>query len=123
MTDRAQPVASPLERGREAHARQAWLAAFDSLAEADEQSALGPEDLELLATATLMLARDDAAIAPGNGITMAPRPTAAISVSSRLRRVSSRFALTTHQMAALRYDGACAWKKSQAAWLARNCLS
>jgi hypothetical protein len=34
-----------------------------------------------------------------------PRAESAMSVSRRRARVSSRFALTTHQIAALRYEG------------------
>ena len=48
-----------LERGREAYASQAWNDAWRSLSDADGASALGAEDLELLATAAYMLGRDD----------------------------------------------------------------
>ena len=48
-----------LERGREAYASQAWSDAWRSLSDADGASALGAEDLELLATAAYMLGRDD----------------------------------------------------------------
>src|SRR5438876_2948012 len=44
----------------------------------------------------------------------------AISVVSRLRRVSSFFALITNQVAMRRYPGGCDWKKAQACALARN---
>ena len=52
-------AAEELERGREAYASQAWNDAWRSLSEADGASALGAEDLELLATAAYMLGRDD----------------------------------------------------------------
>src|ERR1043165_3599039 len=48
-----------LERGREACRQRAWLDAHASLTEADEAEPLGPDDLELLATAAYMLGRDD----------------------------------------------------------------
>jgi DNA-binding CsgD family transcriptional regulator len=48
-----------LERGRDAHASRAWTDAYESLSLADRREALGPQDLELLATAAYMLARDD----------------------------------------------------------------
>jgi hypothetical protein len=44
----------------------------------------------------------------------------AISVSSRRRRVSSRFALTTHQVATFRYPGGCAFQNDQASAFARK---
>jgi ATP/maltotriose-dependent transcriptional regulator MalT len=48
-----------LQRGREAFAARAWQDAYDALARADGAEPLGPEDLELLATAAYMLGRDD----------------------------------------------------------------
>ena len=48
-----------LERGRESYARRAKLDAYTSLSRADQASPLGAEDLELLATASYMLGRDD----------------------------------------------------------------
>ncbi len=48
-----------LERGREAYARRAWTAAYESLALADRAAALGADDLERLATSAYMLGRDD----------------------------------------------------------------
>ena len=53
------------------------------------------------------------------------RPCAepSINVRSRFRRVSSRFALTTHQIAVLLYDGGRDWKYSHAAVFARNSRS
>jgi hypothetical protein len=46
-----------------------------------------------------------------------------MSVWSRRVRVSSRFALTTHQSAVFRYDGGCASKNAQAPLFARNSRS
>ena len=51
-----------LDRGREAYASRAWLEAFESFAEADDEEPLGPEDLELLARTAWMLGRDDEGI-------------------------------------------------------------
>jgi DNA-binding CsgD family transcriptional regulator len=48
-----------LERGREAYAKQAWNSAYESLSRADESTALGAQDLQLLATAAFMLGRVD----------------------------------------------------------------
>ena len=48
-----------LEHGREAYARREWRDAHASLETADQATPLGPEDLELLATAASMLGRDD----------------------------------------------------------------
>jgi DNA-binding CsgD family transcriptional regulator len=50
---------SELERGRAAHAQQAWRQAHESLSRADRSSALGPQDLELLAVCAYMLGRDE----------------------------------------------------------------
>ena len=47
-----------LEAGRELYQRRAWLDAYESLSRADQATPLGPEDLELLATAAYMLNRD-----------------------------------------------------------------
>lgn len=52
-------VGAEVEAGREAYARRAWQEAFDALSHADEASALGAEDVELLAIAAFMLARED----------------------------------------------------------------
>jgi DNA-binding CsgD family transcriptional regulator len=52
-----------LERARNAYARRAWLEAHEAFSQADEKEPLEAEDLELLTTATLMLGRDDAALA------------------------------------------------------------
>jgi ATP/maltotriose-dependent transcriptional regulator MalT len=51
-----------LERGRAAYAERSWLAASEAFARADEAEPLTPEDLELLTTSLLMLARDDEAV-------------------------------------------------------------
>jgi DNA-binding NarL/FixJ family response regulator len=48
-----------LERGREAYSDAAWATAYESLSRADQQAALAPEDLELLATSVYMLGRED----------------------------------------------------------------
>jgi DNA-binding CsgD family transcriptional regulator len=55
-------VAAEIERGREACARRAWQDAFDALSRAERTSALGAEDVELLATACFMVAREDDAV-------------------------------------------------------------
>ena len=52
-------VGAEVEAGREAYERRAWQEAFDLLSHADEVSALGAEDLESLAIAAFMLARED----------------------------------------------------------------
>jgi DNA-binding CsgD family transcriptional regulator len=48
-----------LRRGRKAFASRAWRDAYDALARADETEPLAAEDLERLATAAFMLARED----------------------------------------------------------------
>jgi hypothetical protein len=48
------------ERGRDAFARSAWADAFTELSAADRASALGPDDVERLATAAYLLGRDAA---------------------------------------------------------------
>lgn len=48
-----------LERGRRLYAAREWLEAYDAFSRADEGGALGPEDIELLATSAYMLGRDD----------------------------------------------------------------
>jgi ATP/maltotriose-dependent transcriptional regulator MalT len=52
-------VTSNVGSGREPHTRQAWSAAYDSLAAADPAS-LSAGDLELLAVSAFMLGRDEA---------------------------------------------------------------
>jgi ATP/maltotriose-dependent transcriptional regulator MalT len=46
-------------RGRESFGRRAWADAFAELSAADRESALEPEDLERLATATYLVGRDE----------------------------------------------------------------
>lgn len=48
-----------LERGRQAHDEGAWTDAHEALSDADEDAALGAEDLELLATSAYMLGRHE----------------------------------------------------------------
>jgi tetratricopeptide (TPR) repeat protein len=48
-----------LERGRECASRRAWVGACSSLSDADRACPLGPDDLELLATSSYMLGRED----------------------------------------------------------------
>jgi len=52
-----------LDLARDAYARRAWLEAYDAFARADEDQPLEAGDLELLATTSLMLGRDDTAVA------------------------------------------------------------
>ena len=47
-----------LEHGRECFAQQSWVRAYELLSAADEASALGPEDLEALASSAYMVGRD-----------------------------------------------------------------
>jgi DNA-binding CsgD family transcriptional regulator len=49
-----------LEQGREACARLAWADAYERLMRADRATPLGADDLELLATSSYMLGRDEA---------------------------------------------------------------
>jgi DNA-binding CsgD family transcriptional regulator len=57
------PAAPELERAHDAYARRAWLEAHDAFVRADAEAPLPVEELELFATSTLMLARDDEAVA------------------------------------------------------------
>jgi DNA-binding CsgD family transcriptional regulator len=52
-----------LEMGRQAFASREWRAAFDQLANADRESALGTADLERLGNAAYLVGKDDEAIA------------------------------------------------------------
>jgi ATP/maltotriose-dependent transcriptional regulator MalT len=52
---------SDLEAARSAYAERSWLAAFTAFARADQTQSLAPDDLELLSTSLLMLARDEEA--------------------------------------------------------------
>ena len=54
---------SDLEHARAAYADSCWLIAYGAFARADDAEPLAPEDLELLTTSLLMLARDDEAVA------------------------------------------------------------
>ena len=53
------PAAAELERGRQSYAGRAWRDAHEALCAADGGSALGADDLELLARSAYMLGRDD----------------------------------------------------------------
>ncbi len=48
-----------LQQGRDAYDARAWRAAHDALSRADLEAGLGAADLELLATSSYMLGRDD----------------------------------------------------------------
>jgi DNA-binding CsgD family transcriptional regulator len=52
-----------LERAREANSRRSWLEAHELFSRADEAEPLQASDLELLSLVTLMLGRDDEAVA------------------------------------------------------------
>jgi DNA-binding CsgD family transcriptional regulator/tetratricopeptide (TPR) repeat protein len=52
-------AADTLDRGRESYGRHAWADAVAALSAADAASALDPEDLVLLATATYLIGHDD----------------------------------------------------------------
>jgi DNA-binding CsgD family transcriptional regulator len=56
------PLESDLERARAAYAERCWLTASEAFARAEEAQPLAPEELELLTTSLLMLARDDEAV-------------------------------------------------------------
>jgi DNA-binding CsgD family transcriptional regulator len=56
-------VSENVDQARDAAARRSWLEAHEAFARAETGSPLGAEDLELYALATLMLARDDEAVA------------------------------------------------------------
>ena len=58
LASSAVAASSDLERGREAHERRAWRAAYDFLSSADAAAPLEADDLELLATSAYMLGRD-----------------------------------------------------------------
>jgi ATP/maltotriose-dependent transcriptional regulator MalT len=51
-------TADTLEQGRESYERRAWADAFVKLSAADQETPLGPEDLERLATAAYLVGRD-----------------------------------------------------------------
>src|SRR5690606_6463360 len=58
-----------------------------------------------------------------SGLMRRPAAESSMSVWSRLRLVSSRLALMTHHVAALRYDGGCDSKNAQAFFRLRNSFS
>ena len=51
-------IRTELESGREAYSREAWSDAYRSLSQADRQSPLAPDDLELLAGCAYMIGRE-----------------------------------------------------------------
>jgi DNA-binding NarL/FixJ family response regulator len=55
-------AAADLDRGRAAYAERSWREAHEALARADAAEPLDTEDLELLTTVLMMLARDDEAM-------------------------------------------------------------
>jgi DNA-binding NarL/FixJ family response regulator len=64
LTDRARPThVDGLQRARDAFASRSWLDAHEAFSRTDEDAGLEPDDLERLAMATLMLGRDDDALA------------------------------------------------------------
>jgi ATP/maltotriose-dependent transcriptional regulator MalT len=63
VTEQAASRIEELEHAHTAYANRAWLEAHDAFVRADGEGSLDAEDLELLTTATLMLGRDDDAIA------------------------------------------------------------
>jgi ATP/maltotriose-dependent transcriptional regulator MalT len=60
VSEPAEP--SALDRARAAHARRAWLEAYEAFSRADAEEPLEPADVELLTSSLLMLARDDEAM-------------------------------------------------------------
>jgi ATP/maltotriose-dependent transcriptional regulator MalT len=63
VTERTPAALEDLHRARTAYAGRAWLEAHDAFSRADQVEPLEAEDLELLTIATLMLGRDDDALA------------------------------------------------------------
>ena len=51
-------IAEQLARGHDAYARQAWREAYEALTAADRSAPLEPREVELLATSTFMLGRE-----------------------------------------------------------------
>ena len=51
-------VAAEIERGRAAHAREAWAETYDALSAIADSDAIGPDELELLATAEYLTGRE-----------------------------------------------------------------
>jgi class 3 adenylate cyclase len=58
----SQLIEDHVQQGRDAYRRHAWYDAFDSLREADSETALSPQDLALLAEAAWFAGDPDAAI-------------------------------------------------------------
>ena len=58
----SQLIEDRVQQGRDAYRRHAWHDAFDSLREADSETALSPEDLALLAESAWFAGDPDAAI-------------------------------------------------------------
>ena len=58
----SQLIEDRVQQGRDAHRRHAWHEAFDSLREADSETPVSPEDLELLAESAWFAGDPDAAI-------------------------------------------------------------
>ncbi len=58
VVDNSLPRSRALEQGREAARNQAWGAAFRLLSEADQQTPLDPEDLQLLSMAAQLLGKE-----------------------------------------------------------------
>jgi ATP/maltotriose-dependent transcriptional regulator MalT len=63
VTEPAEQTRADLERARAACAERAWLDAYEAFSRADAEEPLETEDLELLSSTLLMLARDDDAVA------------------------------------------------------------
>jgi ATP/maltotriose-dependent transcriptional regulator MalT len=62
MSDRPPSARSELERARIAYAERSWLEAYEAFAHVEEAESLGAEDLELWATTSRMLVRDEEAL-------------------------------------------------------------
>jgi class 3 adenylate cyclase len=58
----SQLIEDRVQQGRDAHRRHAWHEAFDSLREADSETPVSPEDLQLLAESAWFAGDPDAAI-------------------------------------------------------------
>jgi hypothetical protein len=56
---RGVPAGLELEQARESYAKRKWVDAYESLAAADQGTALSAEDFELFARSGYMLGRDD----------------------------------------------------------------
>src|SRR5437899_10642995 len=51
-------MTTALERGRQAFADDSWADAYGALTDADRESPLGPQDLELVATIAFLTGKD-----------------------------------------------------------------